>query len=60
MELPVQPRSALAGQTAHFTGDVNADGYADILIPGPRNATLYLGGTPRDEVPDLNLEASSQ
>ncbi len=44
--LPLAPRSAGFGDTVSAAGDVNGDGYADLLVRvGRTGAAVYLGGS---------------
>jgi hypothetical protein len=44
------------GSSVAGAGDVDADGYADLLLGGGERAYLLLGGSPPDPGPDLVLE----
>jgi hypothetical protein len=44
------------GQLIASAGDVNNDGYSDILISKNRNVALFYGGNPMDTIPDLIFE----
>ena len=44
------------GHLIASAGDVNNDGYSDILISKNRNAALFYGGNPMDTIPDLIFE----
>ena len=55
------------GHSVSTAGDVNKDGYADVIIGAYRNdskgndsgsAYIYLGGAPMDNISDLNLTGS--
>jgi VCBS repeat protein/FG-GAP repeat protein len=51
-----------SGQIAYSTslvGDVNGDGYSDVLVAGVGQAYVYFGGAVPDTVPDLVLDGRS-
>lgn len=43
------------GNSVDATGDVNGDGFNDIVINGGLQASLYYGGSPMDGIADLTL-----
>ncbi|MBX7042007.1 MAG: FG-GAP-like repeat-containing protein [Ignavibacteria bacterium] len=45
--------NARLGMTLSSLGDLNKDGYCDIILPAKGKAKIYFGGSPMDTIPDI-------
>ena len=54
-----RPEDSFWGGNVHAAGDIDHDGFSDVLIGSMENNYVFLGGSPMDSVADIVLPGSS-
>jgi len=57
--LPAPPGAYLFGRSVAGAGDLNGDGYDDVIVGGNFHAYIFFGGTVLDSIPNLTLTEPS-